>query len=73
MNRRTTPLPAILTRREAADLARISVRTLDRLGEDGRGPRRTALSARRVGFERRILEEWLTSRTSPVRRGKDRG
>ena len=53
-----------MTKREAADLARISERTLDRLIEDGRGPRRVALSQRRVGFRRTDFLDWLASRTA---------
>lgn len=52
----------ILTKQEAATLARISERTLDRLLEDGRGPRRIALSKRRVGFCRTDFFDWLVSR-----------
>jgi predicted DNA-binding transcriptional regulator AlpA len=60
--------PQILTKREAAQLARISERTLDRLSEDGRGPARIALSDRRVGFSRQAVLAWLASRTSPDKR-----
>lgn len=58
-----TSLPYILTKREAAVLARLSERTLDRLAEDGRGPRRVSLSTRRVGYHRAELLAWLRSRT----------
>lgn len=60
-------LPDILTKREAAGLARISERTLDRLLEDGRGPQRIALSVRRVGFHRSAFLAWLASRNTPTK------
>lgn len=40
----------ILTRREAAELLRISERTLDRLAATECGLRRIRLSPRRIGF-----------------------
>ncbi len=57
--------PEILTKREAAQLARISERTLDRLMEVGNGPARISLSVRRVGFRRASFLAWLEARTSP--------
>jgi predicted DNA-binding transcriptional regulator AlpA len=52
----------ILTRKEAAGLLRISDRSLMRLCEDGRGPRRLKLSARRIGFLREDVLDWVTNR-----------
>ena len=59
--------PEILTKREAAQLARMSERTLDRLSEDGRGPVRIQLSARRVGYWKRDVLAWLAARTAPAK------
>lgn len=58
---------AILTKREAAAIARISERTMDRLCGDGRGPPRIKLSERRIGFDREALIAWLRARSSDAR------
>jgi predicted DNA-binding transcriptional regulator AlpA len=57
----------IITKREAAARGRVSERTLDRLAEDGSGPRRVRLSARRVGFFEDEYDEWLASRAEPIK------
>ena len=59
----------IITKKEAAAMARLSERTLDRLLEDGRGPRRISLSTRRVGFYRQDLIDWIASRAAPAKAG----
>lgn len=66
----TPPEPqaaAILTEAEAARLTRLSARTLQRLSEDGRGPARIKLSARRIGYWRADVEAWLAARTQPAK------
>ena len=65
------PLPdnhVILNESEAAELTRLSIRTLQRLAEDGRGPRRIQLTERRIGYWRRDVIAWLDSRTAPLKR-----
>lgn len=57
----------LLTRKEAASLLRMSERTLSRLCEDGRGPRRVQLSTRRVGFMADDLIQWANSRRAAPR------
>ena len=57
----------VITKREAAARGRVSERTLDRLAEDGSGPRRVKLSARRVGFFEDEYDEWLESRAEPMK------
>lgn len=61
------PRPEILTEAEAAQLTRLSARTLQRLAEDGRGPARIKLSARRIGYWKRDVEAWLAARTTPAK------
>ncbi len=62
-----TDIDLVLTEAEAARLTRLSTRTLQRLAEDGRGPRRIRLTERRVGYWRRDLLSWLSERTSPLK------
>ena len=57
----------LLTTREAAAILRISVRSLERLHEDGRGPPRVALSPRRYGYARSAVRAWITARTVPAK------
>lgn len=52
----------ILTRDETANLAHISVRTLDRMCEIGEGPPAIRLSMRRRGFFRADVLNWLAAR-----------
>lgn len=59
--------PAVLTEAETAQLTRLSARTLQRLAEDGRGPARIKLSARRIGYWRADVEAWLAARTTPAK------
>jgi predicted DNA-binding transcriptional regulator AlpA len=46
-------------------MMRLSDRTLQRYAEDGRGPPRIRLGARRVGYWKRDVERWLQERTDP--------
>jgi len=48
-----------LTRTEAAELLRVSPRTLDRLTKDGVGPPVTKVGAR-VLYKREELDRWAT-------------
>lgn len=52
----------VMTPTEAAAYCRLSLRTLANLRADGTGPAYTQLSARRVGYRRADLDEWLTTR-----------
>lgn len=52
---------AFLIQREAADLLRLSPRTLERLRMDGTGPR-FAKAGRRVLYRRTDLEDWVKQR-----------
>jgi predicted DNA-binding transcriptional regulator AlpA len=54
----------ILTEAEVSRLTRLSTRTLQRLSEDGRGPRRIRLTERRIGYWKADVLAWLNSRTS---------
>ena len=58
----------VITEAEAAGLTRLSIRTLQRLAEDGRGPRRIHLTDRRIGYWRCDVIAWLDSRTAPQKR-----
>ncbi|UKJ74257.1 helix-turn-helix transcriptional regulator [Azospirillum brasilense] len=50
-----------LTEHEAAELTRLSTRTLQRLRQNGKGPSFIRLSARRLVYDRSDLESWLKS------------
>jgi hypothetical protein len=52
----------ILSRQQAAALADIHERTLDRLHIQGVGPPRIQITRRRCGYERATFERWLKSR-----------
>lgn len=56
--------PELLTEREAADIARLSTRTLKRLAEIGEGPPRLRLTARRIAYRRTDLMHWIETRTA---------
>jgi predicted DNA-binding transcriptional regulator AlpA len=51
-----------LTQTEAAQLTRLSPRTLERMRLNGTGPRYTK-AGRRVIYSRQAIEDWLTART----------
>lgn len=53
----------ILTQDEAANLLRVSPRTLERMRMTGTGPRYTRMSARRVGYRQSDIEAWLDANT----------
>jgi hypothetical protein len=52
----------IISRQEAAAIAGIHERTLDRLHTQGLGPLRIQLTRRRCGYDREAFERWLKSR-----------
>lgn len=54
----------LLTRDEAARLALLSIRTLDRLAERGEGPARIQLTQRRIAYRRADLMRWIESRAA---------
>lgn len=56
--------PELLTEREAADIARLSTRTMKRLAEIGEGPARIRLTARRIAYRRADLIRWIETRTA---------
>lgn len=51
--------PLVLTELEAADMLRLSPRTLQRLRLEGGGPRFMVLSLRRIGYPVAELEAWI--------------
>jgi predicted DNA-binding transcriptional regulator AlpA len=55
-------LREILTERELSDWLGISQPTLSRLRRDKTGPAYVRLSARRVGYRRSAVEDWLKRR-----------
>ena len=57
----------LMTQREAAAWCRFDVRTLQRLEEDGRGPRRIQLTERRVAYREEDLIAWIDSRASTAK------
>ena len=63
-----TPLDVVLTQPEAAQMLRLSTRSLERLVETGEAPPRIQLSGRRIGYWRSDLMTWLQARTSPAKR-----
>ena len=62
------PLDVVLTQPEAAQMLRLSTRSLERLVETGEAPPRIQLSGRRIGYWRSDLMTWLKARTSPAKR-----
>ena len=48
----------IRTEQEAADILKISVRTLQRWRREGQGPRYTRLGVRRLGYSDEELQAW---------------
>ena len=62
------PAPVLLTEREAADLLRLSPRTLQRLRDAGGGPRFIRAGVRadagKILYDQAALVKWLDSRTS---------
>jgi hypothetical protein len=52
----------IISRHEAAAIADIHERTLDRLYAQGVGPPRIQITRRRCGYDREAFERWLKSR-----------
>lgn len=61
-------LDLILLQAEAAKLARLSARTVQRLDETGDFVPRVQLTGRRVGYWRRDVLAWLQARTTPSKR-----
>lgn len=57
-------LPDILTRREAAAVARISLPTLWREEKAGRFPKGFFLSPGRKGYRKSDIERWIASRSA---------
>lgn len=54
----------LMTTRETADLARVSIRTLERLAERGEGPARIRLTQRRIAYRRDDVMRWIESRVA---------
>jgi excisionase family DNA binding protein len=52
----------LLTTKEVCSYLTISKRTLERLGEDGRGPRRIKISHKRVVYPKDDLDSWIAER-----------
>ncbi len=64
MPRNTPPASAddpILRRVPAAEYLGIGPQTLDRLTSAGKGPRRTVIGPRAIGYRRSALNEWASS------------
>ena len=55
---------AVLTERETADWARLSIVTMRRMRWAGSGPRFVKLSEKRIGYRVADIIEWLDARTS---------
>ncbi len=66
--RRSDMHDQILDKRATAARAGVSVRTLERLDEEGEGPPRVRLGKRRIGYWESDLMAWLRSRTSSAKR-----
>jgi predicted DNA-binding transcriptional regulator AlpA len=52
----------LLTEREAAEMLRLSLRTLQRLNKDGTGPHKLQLTVRRVAYRRADILAWIAVR-----------
>lgn len=64
-------MPELITKAEAAERLRISLRLLEILIARGEGPRVTRLG-RRMLFTEAALAEWIAARTEPARRRRRR-
>ena len=60
-------LDVVLTQPEAAQMLRLSTRSLERLVETGKAPPRIQLTGRRVGYWKRDVLAWLQARTSTAK------
>ena len=56
----------IRTRRETAEIMRVSLRTLSRLEAQGEVPARTRISERIFGYRDSTIRAHLDARTAPV-------
>jgi predicted DNA-binding transcriptional regulator AlpA len=54
----------VRSRRDAARILGVSVRTLDRLDRLGNAPRRTRITDRLVGYRDSAIKEFLDARTA---------
>ena len=52
----------LLTEREAAELLRLSIRTLQRLHAENAGPAKLRLTERRIAYRRSDLLAWIAER-----------
>jgi predicted DNA-binding transcriptional regulator AlpA len=57
----------VMTKMETAAFLKLSLRVLERLEEEGRGPARVNLSARRIAYRRADVLAWLETRTKPAK------
>lgn len=54
----------LLDQREAEQITKLSIRTLQRLAEIGEGPPRIRLTQRRIAYRRKDLMRWIESRAA---------
>jgi DNA-binding transcriptional MerR regulator len=57
----------VRTEQEAAEILKISVRTLQRWRQEGNGPKYTRIGVRRLGYQDEHLEEFAQAGTFPSR------
>lgn len=55
-------MDTLLTKKEVADIARVCVRTFERLERENKGPPRVKLFQRRALYSREAVSAWLRSR-----------
>ena len=60
----TAPIDYVRSRREAAKIMGVSVRTLTRMERSGQAPPRIRVSARIVGYRDSAINEFLNARTA---------
>jgi predicted DNA-binding transcriptional regulator AlpA len=58
------PVDYVRTRKEAAALLRVSLRTLTRMEQSGKAPKRTKITDRIYGYRDSSITEFLNSRTA---------
>jgi predicted DNA-binding transcriptional regulator AlpA len=54
----------VRTRKEAAQILRVSIRTLSRMEKDGKAPKRTKITDRIYGYRDSSIAEFLNCRTA---------
>ena len=64
MTKQNTTVDYVRRRDEAAEILGVSTRTLARMDKEGRGPAKTQLSERVIGYRNSAIKAFLNSKTA---------